>query len=86
MADPNKNLPFLDRSTYRLRRLRDAIRLLPLLGTGLFLLPMIGGAGALSSGSVMIFLFLAWGGMILAAALIGAALERALRRHTGTEQ
>jgi hypothetical protein len=57
---------FVARRTYRHRRMADAARLLPILGAGLFLLPLLWRSGetpdapGLSTVAVMIYLFAAW--------------------------
>lgn len=58
----------------------DAARLLPFLGTFLFLLPVLwghDGGGARSTASDAIYLFVAWAGLIVAAFVISRALSRA---------
>lgn len=60
---------FLARAVYRKRRLRDAARLLPILGLFLLLLPAM-WAGPASGGSAWVYVFAVWAGLIgLAAAL-----------------
>lgn len=73
---------FLARQGYRRRRLGDAARLLPVLGTALFVLPLLGAAatGRSTSGGG-IYLFAVWFVLILGA----AALSRALRSRLGAE-
>ena len=64
---------FLVRRSYRRRRLGDAARLLPVLGLVLFALPAAGlgeGRGA----TQVVFLFLAWAALILAAGLVSRRL------------
>ncbi len=69
---------FLARHTYRQRRLRDAARMLPVLGIVLWLMPLLwrraagetGGAG-----SAVLFVFVAWTVLILLAALIAHRLR-----------
>lgn len=58
---------FLARSLYRRSRLRDAARLLPLVGLMLFLLPALGGSGR-QAGSSAVYLFVVWALLILVAA------------------
>jgi len=67
--------PFVERRTYRRRRLMDIARLAPLIGALLFLVPLLWpqqdpGAGpeapaASSLSSAMIYIFAVWGGLIL---------------------
>jgi hypothetical protein len=75
---------FLARALYRRRRLRDAARLLPVLGLLLLLLPLLWTPSArvsLSSGDVIYF-FGIWLLMIAAA----AAFAPGLRSGDGAEQ
>ncbi len=68
---------FLARQSYRLRRLMDAARLLPVLGFFLFLLPMLWGPGSGVPHSTAfdgVYLFLVWPGLILCAGLIARRL------------
>ncbi|GGD44147.1 hypothetical protein [Sinisalibacter lacisalsi] len=77
MAGPREPI-FLGRETYRRRRLIDAMRLLPVAGALLFLLPLLGGGATPRSTALGgIYLFVAWFGLILAAALFVRALSRA---------
>ena len=76
MARPASPL-FLARASYRRRRLRDAARLLPIVGAFLLLLPVLwtpDGKIALTSGE-MIYFFGVWLFLIL----VAAAFARGLR-------
>ena len=68
---------FLARRSYRLRRLRDAARLLPVAGGFLFLLPIlwapVAGEGR-ATATDGIYLFLVWFGLIGAAAVLAPRL------------
>lgn len=75
---PEKGPLFLARAVYRRRRLRDAARLLPVLGLMLFLLPAL-GRGATRSGGDAVFLFLVWGGLIAAALVLAPHLVQSER-------
>ncbi len=71
---------FLARRAYRLRRLTDAARLLPLAGLLLFLLPLFWrdpAAGQAATAPGALFLFLAWVALILATAVLARFLRRA---------
>lgn len=69
--------PFLERRSYRRRRLSDAARLLPVLGTVLFLLPVLWAAGpGGTTARSGLYLFGSWFVLIL----IAAALSRPLTR------
>jgi hypothetical protein len=68
---------FLARIPYRRRRLRDAARLLPVLGAFLMILPLLwsppGTGMRLTSGDVVYF-FLIWIVLVLAAAAFASGL------------
>ena len=69
---------FLPRAGYRLRRLRDAARMLPLFGGGLFLLPILSAPAATRVGDTApdgIYLFTVWAGLIAAAAVLSRHLR-----------
>lgn len=74
---------FVERRTYRRRRLADAARLMPVFGAVLFLVPMLWkgspdeGGGA-STAFVMFYLFLVW----LALAAISGLLSHYLTDDT----
>ena len=77
MARPKPPL-FLARALYRRRRLRDAARLLPVLGMFLLLLPLFWTDAArlsLSAGDVIYF-FAVWLGLIGLAAGFAPGLSR----------
>jgi hypothetical protein len=67
---------FLGRKGYRARRLRDAARLLPVLGLVLVLLPVIWAPGVRALVGDAIYLFVVWLGLIVAAGLLGRGLKR----------
>ncbi|MEX0340213.1 MAG: hypothetical protein AB3N11_14380 [Arenibacterium sp.] len=80
----SRRLPlFLERSSYRRRRLRDAARLLPILGVFLFFLPLLwpeqtseaGGAPPAMS-SAITYVFGAWAALILLAVVFGQIVKR----------
>ncbi len=69
---------FVERQTYRRRRLRDAARVLPVLGVLLWSVPLlwgIGSTGAVASSALM-YLFGVWAMLVLASALITIRLGR----------
>ena len=78
MGKPKSPL-FLARAVYRKRRLRDAARLLPLVGLFLFLLPKLwqttalDGAGAAQD---VVFIFVIWAGLIVATAALSHRLSK----------
>ena len=65
---------FLARTGYRLRRLMDAARVLPLAGAFLFLLPLLWGGGA--TRRAVLFVFAVWLGLIVVAAMLSRPLGR----------
>ena len=68
---------FLARRAYRLRRLRDAARLLPVAGAFLLLLPILwepAGASARNTAWDGIYVFAVWGGLIVLAAWLAQGL------------
>lgn len=69
---------FLERETYRVRRLMDAARFLPFLAVFIFLTPLIFGSAVGTSGST-IYLFVGW------LALIGVALGISRRLVTSVD-
>ena len=76
---------FLERSSYRRRRLLDALKLLPVFGAWVFLLPVFwptnsesGASWAMSS--ALIFIFGAWAVLVLVSAFILRRLNRLEQR------
>lgn len=69
---------FLARDTYRRRRLIDALRILPVLGALLFLVPMLGaGQTERSTALAGLYLFGVWVALIVTAAAFVRWLARA---------
>ena len=66
---------FLARTVYRRRRLRDAARLLPLVGLFLMLLPALWEPGR-GGGRAAVFVFSVWALLILGAAALAPGLAR----------
>ena len=66
---------FLERQSYRRRRLSEVARLMPIFGAGLFMVPLLWPVGDESeqvhTSSAILYLFGVWGGLILAIALFG---------------
>ncbi|MEO9823179.1 MAG: hypothetical protein ABJF50_02035 [Paracoccaceae bacterium] len=67
---------FLERESYRRRRLADAAKLSPVLGAVLFLMPVL-WAGAGSTAGGLVYLFGAWALMILVMKLLSRHLSDA---------
>lgn len=73
---------FVERQTYRRRRLNDAARLLPILGILLWMVPMLWTTpnGAVSASNALIYLFAVW----VVLSVMGAVLSRRLTRSDDT--
>jgi len=67
---------FLARRTYRRRRLMDIGRLMPFLGTFLFLVPVL-WAGSVRTSAGLVYLFVVWGLLIVGLALLARPISRA---------
>lgn len=69
---------FLAPAPYRRRRLIDAARLLPVFAVFMVLVPPLlqSGDGGGGSGAVLIYLFVLWALIVLAAGLIARAMTR----------
>ncbi|MEM7470011.1 MAG: hypothetical protein AAF340_01575 [Pseudomonadota bacterium] len=75
---PHRRTEFLQRSVYRRRRLLDGLRVLPLLGLMLFLLPAVLLAGGPGTTAIrLIYFFITWAGLILVCALLVRRLSDA---------
>lgn len=67
---------FLERRSYRMRRMMDAVRLLPLLGLALWMVPLMwpmpqeGGVEPTPTSSALIYLFGVWTVLVLAGWLL----------------
>jgi len=69
---------FLERQTYRRRRLADAARMLPVLGGVLLALPVLWGGvdgKSMLTSHVMFYVFLCWAVLAVLAAIISAHLK-----------
>ncbi|GAB4258830.1 MAG: hypothetical protein Kow0013_01010 [Pararhodobacter sp.] len=77
---------FLERDTYRRRRLMDGARVLPVLGLVLMLLPVLWTQGGrMGTAGEAVYLFGLWLALIVAAALLAGPLRNALRRDVPPE-
>ncbi len=69
---------FLARQNYRRRRIADAARALPMIGVVLFMIPLLSaGQGRNDTGGWLVYVFLAWFGLIVIAAILSRGLGRA---------
>ncbi len=78
---PPRSPQFLARETYRMRRLMDAARFLPVLGVVLVLLPLMRHSPqteAPPTASEGVYLFLVWFGLIAGSFLLSRGLRRTL--------
>ena len=67
---------FVDRASYRQRRLRDGLRLLPVLGAILFCVPLLWPRGAeMTTSTALTYVFGVWAGLILLAFLLSRVLR-----------
>ena len=71
-------LAFLERQSYRQRRLGDAARILPVFGAVIFALPLLwtGPGQSGHTGRAGLWLFAAWLGLIVLSAILTRALTR----------
>jgi hypothetical protein len=70
MSRPAKPL-FLARASYRQRRIRDAARLLPILGSVLWLLPLLWtGDEQTRTSVVLVYVFAVWAFLIVASFIL----------------
>ena len=81
MPQPGTPL-FLERRSYRLRRMMDAVRLLPLLGLGLWMVPLLwstGGDGVepVSMSRALMYIFGVWALLIAVTLAFWGRLRRA---------
>ena len=67
---------FLARETYRRRRLADAARLMPVLGSVLFVLPLLWRDDEASTATGLIYIFSVWVLLIVLAAILSRRLNR----------
>ena len=74
--------------TYRRRRLIDSARALPFLGVLLWTVPLLWGSSGDGSAasSALIYIFVVWFGLILAAGLLIAFLRRAERNVPSADE
>jgi len=75
---PRRGEPlFLERQSYRRRRMMDLARLLPVLGLFAFMLPLLGGPEGISrTAANLVYFFLAWFALIVMAWALARRLCR----------
>ncbi len=76
MSDRPRHL-FVERQTYRRRRLQDAARLLPVLGLVLMMVPLLWteGPGGIAMSAAVIYLFVIWAALVVAAMVLSLYLR-----------
>jgi fatty acid desaturase len=82
---PSGSLVFVERSTYRHRRLTDAARVLPVIGALLWLLPLLWGLGSdapKTTSSAMMYIFGVW----LVLVVLSAGITRYLAEPPGKDE
>ena len=78
---PPRSSQFVARESYRIRRLMDAARFLPVFGLMLLLLPLMRGTSgpeAPPTAAESVYLFSVWIGLVLVAFLMSLVLRRTL--------
>ncbi len=82
---------FLERQTYRRRRMMDAARLLPLFGAALLMVPLlwpqpapdaVGAGGGVPMSAAIAYVFGVWAGLIGLSVLFGLFARRLTRPDT----
>ncbi|MGR3637060.1 MAG: hypothetical protein ACU0BK_14200 [Shimia sp.] len=71
-------LLFLERQSYRRRRLIDLIRMCPVIGGILWAVPLLwrtDGAEQISTSDAVVYVFLVWLGLVLMSAFLARALR-----------
>ena len=78
--------PYLEHRAYRRQRITDAARFLPVIGFFLFILPVLatGGSDSVTTAGGFVFIFLIWGILIVASALLSLWLGRDDGGDTGS--
>lgn len=68
---PRRQQPvFVGRESYRVRRWRDAARMLPVLGLVLWLVPLLWPPGTTGNAMILIHVFAVWAFLVAAARVI----------------
>lgn len=80
-SQSSRQVVFLERHSYRRRRLMDAARFLPFVGAGLFLIPLLwatpaDGGEAMRMSQAFLYVFGVWVVLIILSALFGYSARR----------
>ncbi len=91
MSPVDRASVFLERRSYRRRRLMDALRLAPILGVMLFMLPVFWPVGqpagnAVSTSTAVTYIFVIWALLIVLSLSLWLALRTYLRTDATTEE
>ena len=76
MSGRSRSPLFLERASYRQRRLRDAVRLIPIFGAILWAIPLLWSRDT-SNAAVVLYVFGVWVLLIIASALTSRRLNDA---------
>ncbi|MBO9397219.1 hypothetical protein J7399_11045 [Shimia sp. R9_1] len=82
------NIPFLERQSYRRRRLIDTVRMVPVVGAVLWAVPLLwptpeDGAGSVASSDAIIYIFLVWFALVLLGAWFAFLMKRSDAQEEG---
>jgi hypothetical protein len=94
MTPPSQPPIFLERRSYRQRRMMDALRLLPVLGVLLWLFPLFwpsspgvpGASEPMAMSGAVIYVFVVWLMLVAAAFILGRFLRGTLARQAAQQQ
>lgn len=78
MSQQSNKTVFLERKTYRRRRMHDAARAMPVLGVVLLMLPLlwsVDGGPATSNADATLYVFAVWCLLIILSAVVSRALR-----------
>lgn len=92
MADPNQASIFLERRSYRRRRMVDAVKMMPIAAAWAFMLPLLWSTRPTPDGEgvslsfALIFIFGAWLTLTLASAALAAILKPESGQEGGSSE
>ncbi len=87
MSEDGRIPVFVERKTYRRRRMADAARMLPMLGALLFCLPLLWAIDdEPRTALTMFYLFLVWIGLCVVSATISAQLPEEVTNSQADDQ
>ncbi|MDU8929100.1 hypothetical protein RXV86_17030 [Alisedimentitalea sp. MJ-SS2] len=71
-----KGLVFLERASYRRRRLTDAARLMPVLGALLWAVPMLWNRSVTSTSTALLYVFGIWVLLVIGAGMLSRGIAQ----------